>query len=326
MKKFLWFFINYYLTIDFLWAFKACKEIISKKNTFNFVILQIPTLTNIIYGVYIKKRTALPVTFDLRDDLINFKNRFGIKLLEKWMMKYGNLIVCTTRGSKENLGRKYPQWRKKLEYIPNGYDPDDFHILEPRMTTLQRKASIIYTGVLYESRLMVVKQLFKTIKIIQNENENIFNNINFIFYTSNKNIEILISSFKLNVIVKRFNIISDRNNYINILQNADYLLSLNMDTPYSIPGKLYEYLAVNPNVIHIDNNSIAEEVLRYFPQSKLVLLDNFVEIKNILKIITRSHQKEPGQIKLPRVFEKSYSRKNISIKFANQLLIHNFGN
>ncbi|RZB29739.1 MAG: hypothetical protein SRB1_02019 [Desulfobacteraceae bacterium Eth-SRB1] len=319
VKKILWYFINYYSTLDFLWAFKACKEIILKKDNFNFVFLQIPSLTNIIYGRYIKKRVNMPIIFDLRDDLINFRNRFGIRILENWMMKYGSLIVCVTNGSKEKLEQKYPQYKGKLAYIPNGYDPNDFQIPQYTSTSIKRISNIVYTGALYESRLRVIEKLFQVLATMQNKDNNLANKINFIFYTSNKTLDKLIESFGLIDIVKRDNIINNDSDYFSVLQGADYLLSLNMETPYSIPGKLYEYLAVNPNVIHIDNNKITEEVLQYFPQSQLILIDNIHDLINVFKRIIACPQVEHNPVILPYEYVKKFSRENIAKKYANLL-------
>ena len=321
IKKILWYFLNYYSTTDYLWALKACRNIVINNHKFNFVLLQVPSLTNIIYGRYIAKKSKLPIIYDLRDDLVNFKNRFGVKILESWMMKYATLVVCTSNGSKDNLAQNYPMWKDKLRYIPNGYDANDVPARETIEITSKDIAQIVFTGVLYKSRLMAIEMMFKAIKLVENEAQN----FKIIFYTDNHLLENMITKYDLDAFVEKRNIIHNVDRYYRVLRNADYLLSMNMDTPYSIPGKLYEYLAVNPRVIHIDNSNITLEVLKYFPMSKLILIDNIQELTNVINNITLNSTESINLKALPEEYVNIFSRKNIALKYSSTIMNHSHG-
>jgi glycosyltransferase involved in cell wall biosynthesis len=325
IKKVLWYLINYYSTIDYLWAFKACRRIIENSHNYDYVLLQVPSLLNIIYGKYISKRSNLPIIFDLRDDLVNFKSRIGIKILEKWMVEYGDLVACTTHGSKNNLSSKYPQWKEKLKYIPNGYDHNDIVRSGRSEGSVNEVTNIVYTGVLYKSRLKAVEMIFEVISKADIELKDISKALKVIFYSDNRRLDEIIAKYNLDHIVERRDSIHNANDYYRILETADYLLSMNMDTPFSIPGKMYEYLAVNPRVIHIDNSSICTEVLEHFPHSKLILIDNISELSKILKNVALGRQNNLIGAELPLQYVKTHSRENIALNYANLLLEHNQG-
>jgi glycosyltransferase involved in cell wall biosynthesis len=317
IKKVLWYFVNYYSAIDYFWAIKACRKIQRSKVGYQYIILQVPSLTNILYGAYLSRKYSFKVVYDLRDDLINYKNRMGINSFEKWMMKAGSIIICATRGSQNNLQSKYPHWNYKVKYVPNGFDLDDY----PKAVNSQENKSdikiIVYTGAIYHSRMSVIQNIFDTINELLIDHKSSLANIRIIFYTSNTDIEKMIMLNGLSEYVSRCDVVEDRYEYYRILTQATYLLSMNKDTPFSIPGKLYEYVSLNANVIHFDNCSIANEILMHYPSSNLILLSEMWRFKQIL--LSMELENKHGKYSMPKYVMETFSRKNIANAFVHIL-------
>ncbi|KAA3660680.1 MAG: hypothetical protein DWQ10_06145 [Calditrichaeota bacterium] len=313
-KKLLWFFVNYYSTIDFIWVFPAFKKI--RIEHYNGIFLQIPNITNIVYGILLKRKFQLPLIFDLRDDLINFQERVSIQYLERKMVRYADAVVCATKGSQENLRKKFPDAFDKLFYIPNGYDPDDIPSFSDRKIKQANNTVIVYTGSIYKTRLKMITYFFEGICALTNEIEDLGERIEIHFYSSNLDRKVLNVPHELSKNVFVHESLPDTNAYFDVLHNADCLLSVNMNTPYSIPGKLYEYLAVNPHVFHIDNFPITQEVLQYFPDSHYLEYGDMQGLHTALKKVIFNKQEINSKIKLPQAFIDNFSRKSIALKYA----------
>ena len=319
-KKVIWYFINYYSTIDYFWAFKACNKIITTKENYDIIFLQIPSLLNIIYGWYLKKRTNLPLIFDLRDDLICYKERLFISFLEKMMVKKADLINCTTKASLKNLSTKYPNYINKLVYLPNGVDLNELkEISQNRGKTYfdSTKINIVYAGSMSASRLQFFKKITASINNLINQSRVNQNDFKFHFFPGcEKNFNFSWTSHHHNI--------SNKEQYYKMLNDADILLSVNYNTPFSIPGKLYEFLTLSQFVWHFDNSMVCNEVLTLFKDSNLYLeteMDKFqhdfiqlLENKKGFKLEKKKEDKYTAK------FVQNFSRSEIANKFGTEMI------
>jgi len=320
-KKIIWKILTYPGTTDYLWVRKALSEILINggNKKYDLILLQVPSYLNIIYGSILKNKMKIPLIYDLRDDLINIKNIVGKKYIEKKMVKNGDKIVCVTEMSLNNMKNKYEFCSSKFKFIPNGYDPED--LILDKITIKNSKSnikSIVYTGTIDKNRANVFISIFKILNQLNNTINNLPLKLNLLIFTNQSNIDILVKKFNLEKIVFINNYITDRNKYFSILANSDMLLSVNYNTHFSIPGKLYEYLIFKEQVIHIDNSSVCNEVLRYFPKSKLILFDEIAGIQNIIRQILLSDGNKAKKINfdnLPIKFINKYHRANIAKKY-----------
>ena len=319
-QKVIWKLLTLPQSTDYLWIHSVFKYIDTDPVKYDLILLQVPSLLNIFYGIMLKQKFKVPLVFDLRDDLINFKHLPGVFFMEKLMVKYADKVVCVTRGGVENLSRKYPVFGNKICFIPNGYDEEDIpQLMRGTVAPSFSKKRLVYAGSIYKSRLLMFDFIFHQLHQLFQMNADFREKLLVIFYTDNKKINSLIHKYHLSCCVQVKSPIISTVDYFRELQTADYLISVNANTPFSIPGKLYEYLAVNSNVIHIDNHGIVNEVLQYFSESYIVNISQQNDLKTVLRNIAVLDKSIEMRPKLPIEFSSLYSRKNIAQNYSNVL-------
>lgn len=320
--RLLWKILTFAGTIDYLWVPFTLSRIIKRKSQlkYDIILLQVPSILNIIYGIILKKKLKIPLVYDLRDDLINFQKLFFIKILERKMVKYASAIVCVTLGSQQKLASNFPYYLEKIFYIPNGFDLGDIPDIKLNKD-YYKKTTIIYTGSIYKSRLEICNRLFNEIRKMSLEDPKVTEKVQILFYTESCKIQKLIQKYQIENLVFVMEPVTESLNYFTMLKNAHALLSMNFNTQYSIPGKLYEYLVMNNHIIHIDNFNIAEEVMQYFPQSKLLLLNEIADFKDILYNLIQTNVDSPEENNAvpTQSFLEIFHRKNIAFKYFHLL-------
>jgi len=326
LKKIIWKILTYPGTTDYLWIKQAFDMIIRNKDKRNYdlMLLQVPSYLNVIYGIILKNKLKIPLIYDLRDDFSFFSSQGYSKflisfLLERKMIKNANLIVCVTLASLNKLRKKYQYFSNKLFYIPNGYDPEDF----PKNDILinykkyHGVKTVVYGGAVDNKRIIVFDRLLKVLQEININNPSFSTKVKFHFYTENKSkLERLIHKYNLEKMVFIKSPIYDKEKYYTLLKNADMLLSMNYNTPYCIPGKLYEYLALNSSVIHIDTTSITKEVLIYSSNSKLILMDDIVRLEDVFMNLQYNSENWRKNSNIKKYYLK-FNRKTIANDYYN---------
>jgi glycosyltransferase involved in cell wall biosynthesis len=286
LYKVIWEIITYPGTTDYLWIRGAINKIKSDSLRYDVIFLQIPSYFNVVYGSILNQRLKIPIVYDLRDDFSFYSNQDIVKkilseYLETLMMKKGTKIVCVTHASIKKLKRKYPQYSSKLEFIPNGYDVEDIAEPEKMQINEPNNKSIVYTGSLDSRRLkicksflIILRELFISQKVV---------NFEIVFFTENsRKLLKLVKQLELEEFVSIRAPIYEKQEYHRMLMNAGLLLSLNYNTPHCIPGKLYEYLAINGSVLHLDNFDVASEITSLYSNATTITIDNIDKIKEYM--------------------------------------------
>lgn len=225
------------------------------------------------------RKTGLPWIADFRDPWTQNMHRTGIpwrerleERMERSVMEEAAVITTVTKTFAANFLQKYPQIRR-MEVIYNGYDPADFvHIEEKRK---DHRLSFAYTGIFYEKRnprlfLQAVSELIAEGKVRKDEIVLRFAGVfDYPGYTENQD---AVRRFGLEDVVEVLGYLPHKES-LSLLKSSDVLLLISDTAPGSeayIPGKLYEYMAVERPILAFSLDGEAAQIIREFQLGKVV--------------------------------------------------------
>ena len=218
-----------------------------------------PSFTSLLIGSLLKNKTKKPLVVDFRDPWLTNSfieyptklHRYIEKKMEKYVLMQADYITVASDLIKDDLIKRYPFVKSKIETITNGFDPDDFK--NSYISKKPRKFRITYTGSLYGH--LTAKTFFHTLKDLISKNEELKKNIEVIFAGNyGKETEKLVRELKLEKNVKLKGYLPHRK-CINLLKNSDVLLLLitilGSKGKEILTGKIFEYIASKKPIIAI---------------------------------------------------------------------------
>jgi glycosyltransferase involved in cell wall biosynthesis len=218
-----------------------------------------PSVTTLLIGSLIKKKTKKPLVIDFRDpwitnSFITYPTTFHKTVeskLEKYVLTQADYITVASDLIRDDLIERYPFVESKIETITNGFDPEDFQNCTLQKKT--RKFRITYTGSLYGH--LTARTFFYALKEIISENEELKKNIEVVFVGNyGKETQYLVKQLKLEKNVKLKGYLSHKK-CIKLIANSDVLLLLITITGSKgkeiLTGKIFEYLASKKPIIAI---------------------------------------------------------------------------
>uniref|UniRef100_UPI002624D8A1 hypothetical protein n=1 Tax=uncultured Gimesia sp. TaxID=1678688 RepID=UPI002624D8A1 len=264
-------------------ALKAAKKLL-KSQHHDAIMATAPPYSNLILASKLKKIFHLPLIADFRDEwdlsskyLENHQqDRISHLIqtkLQKSVMKASDAIVATTQASTERLLDRAHQFGTDAigKCIYNGFDPDDFaHLDEPgsdqQSSTTQKRFRIVYTGTLWN--LTTVEPLIKAIEAIHQENPDILSKLElqFIGRKTPEQMALLerINQTTCNLITEEY---CAHQEALKKMATADALCLLLSDVDGAnrvAPAKLFEYLAINREILSITPNGETANILNQF--------------------------------------------------------------
>jgi glycosyltransferase involved in cell wall biosynthesis len=228
-----------------------------KSNRIDLIITTGPPHSMHLIGLGLRKKYSIPWLADFRDPWtkIAFYHKLGLTKwankkhhkLEKSILKFADIITTVSPGCAEDIESLYPI--KKVYVVYNGFDTEDY-IFEDN--TLDKEFSITHLGSLTSDRNPI--SLWKALGEINNENATFAEKlkIQLIGYTENT----VVNSIKENGMSKNLEIIpsvSHDKGLLMLKKSQLLILPINI-SPFSqgiLPGKMYEYLAVQRPIIAI---------------------------------------------------------------------------
>ena len=248
-------------------AFKAASEIIENEEIEGIISSSWPITAHKI-AKSLSDKYDIPWIADLRD-LWNLnpyvshtaiRNHFE-KNLELKIFENVDALTTTTDLAKETLATLHPN--TKIVSILSGYDEDDFKFLKDYSNQINNsnddtssfktnKLNFIYAGSLYSGKRDPTL-LFKAIRQLEDEGKLDSSKIAIDFYGDSGNISEIASEFNLLDIVN----VGGRISHDEVLKkqlNSDILLLISWNNEKEkifIPGKIYEYFALQRPVLSI---------------------------------------------------------------------------
>jgi len=242
------------------------------------------------------KKTGLPWIADFRDPWTQNMHRSGIawrerleEKMEKQVMEGADVITTVTESFADNFKAKYPRI-KQMEVIYNGYDPEDYEQIH--VDRIPNKLVFAYTGIFYQERnprlfLRAVSELLAERQIRKEEILIRFAGVfDYPGYTENQD---AVRELGLEDVVEVLGYLPHRQS-LSLLKSSDVLLLINDTAPGSeayIPGKLYEYLAVQRPILAFSLPGESTRIIDEFGLGRAVLPTDLAAMKEaILQFVT----------------------------------------
>lgn len=269
-------------------AFRAAKALL-KAEKHDVIVATAPPYSNLILGSQLSKEYNLPLVVDFRDewDLSSkyLENSAGDwfsariqNRMQKAVLRRADAIIATTQSSTQRLREKAAQAGSQAEAvcIYNGFDEDDFnHPTQPTddsrqdnatLATTENPLRIVYTGTLWN--LTSVEPVVQAVEQIAIQNPELTPCIQFQFIgRKTKRQTDLLDRLKATGCQLKLTDYCDHEQALQYLQSADLLCLLLSDVAGAervVPAKLFEYLAIQKEVISIVPDGESADILNRF--------------------------------------------------------------
>lgn len=252
------------------------------------ILATAPPYSNLILGTMLKKRFALPLIVDFRDEwdlssqyLENSQHdwisRVVQERLQRMVLRNADAIVATTQASTQRLldRARLAGSSAAAQCIYNGYDTQDFaNVAETaRSTESQARFRLVYTGTLWN--LTSVAPLVEAIELLQRESPGVLKNLELLFVgrktEAQKELLKRIAPTGCHFEEQDY---CDHHSAVELMQSADGLALLLSAVPGAdrvAPAKLFEYLATSKPLLSIvPHGETAEIARRFFPEGQFV--------------------------------------------------------
>jgi glycosyltransferase involved in cell wall biosynthesis len=272
------------------YAFKAALQL-HRSERFDIIYSTAPPFTGHLVAYLVKKHTGLPWVADFRDpwarapwkaDLMDGTLRGrSAKMLEAKFVHAAERVILNTDWAARDFTEFYgATTAEKFVVIPNGFDPEDFTSVQ-FPSKKNRKLVITHTGSLYRKRdpghfFEALGKLLATGQIKANEIELQFvGGIAPELYRSFQNAEAVQS------VLQTLPPISHRE-ALAFQSASDVLLILQPGTSVSIPGKIFEYIAMRKKILALAPGGATADVVRHHHLGLVVDPEDEVGIQRAL--------------------------------------------
>ena len=241
--------------VQVLWtpfAIRRASAIIRKHNI-DTVLVTAPPFSLFLVGNELKRRfPQIKLISDFRDEWLRFMltdfaflsgDEFRLKAerIERETIESSDLVVAVTRTSLQEIRGRYPrQPDSKFAFIPNGYDPQVFQGFTQRR---HEGANTVITHVGTAYKTSSPAYFLDALRSLPDETRSHIETrfIGRIAETEQQ----LLDSYKEIVKVHGF---MPQQQAMRFMEETDYLL-LTMTNDFSLPGKLFEYMASGKTVL-----------------------------------------------------------------------------
>lgn len=199
------------------------------------------------------------IDFEYKTYLKQFWHKEQSALMELFTITYSDKILFVSNDMRNNYLNLYSNYSNKFDVLHNGFDKDDYPANSQKNCD---QFKVVYIGGLAFGRELIVPQIAEAIIVLNDDFIN--QNLKFTFYSN-----LSLSQFKND---KNFNIICKHfifNDYIpfdripETLQSYSFGLSVNSKVnPHAFGTKVFDYMAMGMNIIHISEEGELSSILR----------------------------------------------------------------
>ena len=281
---------------------------LNHREHFDVIYSTAPPFTGHLIAYLVKKFTGLPWVADFRDpwarapwkaELMNgtLRGRAAEKLEAKFVGAADRVILNTDWAARDFAEHYGATTAKKFAVIPNGFDPEDFVNL-PVTVKKENKLVITHTGSLYRKRdpghfFEALGKLLAGGEIKTEEIE-----LRFVGGIAPELYQSFQYAEALERVLKIIPPVAHRE-ALAYQAESDVLLILQPGTSVSIPGKIFEYIAMRKKILALTPAGATAEVVRNHDFGIVVDPDDLAGIQRaLLQLVTAFRQ---GGIAAPAV-------------------------
>ena len=228
-----------------------------KENKMSLIYSTSPFMTAHLIALLTKRLCGIPWVVDFRDPWrANPFKKIPYRSVDKWdeflescTMKQADHIICVTENMKKDFINRYPFTQKKISYIPNGYDPEEYEDLEPLREFDEDCFVLTHAGTFYGPRSPI--PIFEAILRLQKDSNEIIRNFRLqligIAEYNGERIEDITKRFGIDSLVKVIPPL-DKKEALRYMKGSDALLLVGFkgkNSDLQVPGKFFEYMAIN---------------------------------------------------------------------------------
>ncbi len=303
-------------SLDFYFAAKKALPNIIKETNPSVVFITGGPFYILPIGRYIYEKFEIPYIIDFRDPwILNYddksasvKTKLKIKIdkvMEKYTVNKASAIISVNDVMTKFYKSKYPKIKKRFHTITNGYDIEDFQLINPEKF---EKFTILYTGKFEVSAgFRNPELLFKAIdKLNANDYEIEFMHIG----EREEKICEMLNKHKFNSILPGF---LPYSKVLKYCKGANLLVVISGNRSLEQTGKIFDYLGCEKPVLAITNKSNElYKVCKDFKHIEVVDPKSISEIENAIKKVYNSSSQ---RIKIAK--DNKYSREQLTAKLIN---------
>jgi len=264
---------------------------LNQREHFEVIYSTAPPFTGHLIAYLVKKFTGLPWVADFRDpwarapwkaELMNgtLRGRAAEKLETKFVHAAERVILNTEWAARDFAGHYGATVAQKFAVIPNGFDPEDFVNL-PVAAKKENKLVITHTGSLYRKRdpghfFEALGKLLANGEINADEIE-----LRFVGGIAPELYQSFQYAEELQRVIKIIPPVAHRE-ALSYQAESDVLLILQPGTSVSIPGKIFEYIAMRKKILALTPAGATAEVVRDHDLGVIVAPEDLPGIQSAL--------------------------------------------
>lgn len=295
-------------------AVKQAKRVI-RNNPVDVLYSSGPPFSNHLVGLKLKRKFSIPWVADFRDPWViaHFKptrNDAGTwvgrrhQSLERQVIEAADRVILNTNRSYDSFVERYPEIpSENFLVIPNGFDPADYPDApgdhEISASTKRRKLVLAHAGTFYGKRNIF--GLLEAIDALVEEDASWRERLELQLIGADRDGKSaerqFVDAHGLEDVVRLTPRIPHAE-CLNKLREADALLLVQVEAPLSVPGKVFEYLALRKPIFALADDGATSDIVQQNSLGICVPPDDVGAIKTALRQLVDRFQ-ETGTLPVP---------------------------
>ncbi len=299
-----------------------------RQNKYDIIYSTAPPFTGHLIALFLKKSSGKPWIADFRDPWARapmkkkelagtFRGR-AVHFFERKFIENADKVILNTDWARREFRQFYKgKLGEKFVVINNGFDPEDFENLQSANSPAPAKFRITHTGALYRMRdpgnfFRAVDAVIDAGIIAKNEIE-----VNFIGIIAREIYKSFSNLSHLEDVVKVYPPVS-HDEALRFQSQADVLLALQPGTNLSIPGKIFEYIALKKYILAVTIPGATADLVCNYHLGSVVDPNDFEAMKRELIQLVEKWRHDKLQLNLNGAYEK-FNGRNLTLELHHLL-------
>ncbi len=274
--------------IGWLWGSVLRGWLAMRKGSFDLIYSSGPPWTSHLIAHTLSKLSDVPWVADFRDPWARSPWRLGrhkvqkfmAEFLEKAIIQHANFIILNTDWMRREFRHFYKNIAsEKFQWIPNGYEPEDFEAVEQPTSSGEDSFKLVHAGSIYGGRdpVPLLKAWALFLQRATSHKDRLLLSLVGITGKKSEEIKEIVLKLGLEQHVELIPRVSHQD-AIRIMVEADLLLLLQGGLSLCVPAKLFEYMALGKPILGLTPAGATADILQLYPLGRIVNPDDPDEI------------------------------------------------